>query len=136
MWKGSALLVWMPLLFLSVLLGRLMKIAGVQQMSMLSQCVIRSAKASSVDMPSVMYISKEGDLLCLADDFVDKLDLGFKQVERVSNIEFDHQQQCWTATNLAGEVIASDPVRSKVIDMEREYFNSLLEKSFASTSSL
>jgi hypothetical protein len=83
-------------------------------------------------MPSVIYISKDGDLVGLADDFIDKLDLGVKSVERVSNVEFDHQRQHWVASDLAGCVIATDPVRSKVIEAEREYFNNLIESSFAS----
>lgn len=83
-------------------------------------------------MPSVIYISKDGDLVGLADDFIDKLDLGVKSVERVSNVEFDHQQQHWVASDLSGCVIATDPVRSKVIEAEREYFNNLIESSFAS----
>jgi hypothetical protein len=45
-------------------------------------------------MRSVIYIDNEGNLIGLADDNIDKLNsLGPKQVERVSNIEFDHAEQ-------------------------------------------
>jgi hypothetical protein len=82
-------------------------------------------------MRSVIYINKDGGIVGLADDIIDGLKLGEKTVERVSNVEFDHTQQLWVATDLFGSVIASDPVRSRVIDLEREYFNSMIEASFA-----
>ena len=83
-------------------------------------------------MPSVIYIDNDGNLRGLADDVIDKLDsLGRKMVERVSNIEFDHEHQCWVATDLDGKVIAADVVRSAVIEAEREYFNTLIENTFA-----
>jgi hypothetical protein len=82
-------------------------------------------------MRTVIYIDKNGDVSGLADDVVDKLDLGVKSVNRVSNVEFDHSSQQWVATALDGEVIAQDAVRSRVIDMERNHLNSLIEKSFS-----
>lgn len=81
-------------------------------------------------MPSVIYVDKNGDIVGLADDLIDRLKLGTKVVQRVSNVEFDHLQQVWVATDLQGNTIASDPVRGRVIDLEREYFNNTIEASF------
>jgi hypothetical protein len=79
-----------------------------------------------------MFIDNEGNVSGLADDNIDRLDdLGQKLVSRVSNIEFDHGHQCWVATDLEGSVIASNPVRSRVIEAERAYFNKVMENTFA-----
>jgi hypothetical protein len=84
-------------------------------------------------MRSVIYIDNEGNLIGLADDNIDKLNsLGPKQVERVSNIEFDHVEQLWVATDLQGEVIAKNPVRGLVIDAERAHLNNQIELAFQS----
>jgi hypothetical protein len=61
--------------------------------------------------------------------------LGAKQVTRVSNVEFDHDQQLWVATDLEGNVIASNLVRGLVIDAEREYLNRKIEDQFALAAS-
>lgn len=83
-------------------------------------------------MPTTIFIDNEGNLSGLADDTIDKLtSLGQKLVERVSNIEFDHTHQCWVATDLEGEVIASNPIRSEVVDLERRYLNRCIEDAFA-----
>jgi hypothetical protein len=83
-------------------------------------------------MKSVMYIDNDGNVSGLADDNIDRLDdLGQKLVARVSNIEYDHSHQCWVATDLEGGIIASNPVRSRVIEAERAYFNKLIENAFA-----
>lgn len=82
-------------------------------------------------MASQIYIDNEGNLSGLADDVIDKLDhMGSKQVKRVSNIEYDHELQCWTATDLAGIVIAQGKVRSDVIAAERRHLNRLIEDVF------
>jgi hypothetical protein len=84
-------------------------------------------------MPTTIYIDNEGNIVGLADDFIDKLDgLGPKIVERVSNIEFDHAAQTWVAKDVYDNKIASDNVRSRVIDKEREYFNKRIETNFSS----
>ena len=84
-------------------------------------------------MRSVIYIDNEGNLIGLADDNIDKLNsLGPKQVERVSNIEFDHAEQLWVATDLQGELIAKNPVRGLVIDAERTHLNNQIELAFQS----
>lgn len=84
-------------------------------------------------MRSVIYIDNEGNLIGLADDNIDKLNsLGPKQVERVSNIEFDHAEQLWVATDLQGEVISKNPVRGLVIDAERAHLNNQIELAFQS----
>jgi hypothetical protein len=83
-------------------------------------------------MASVIYIDNDGNLSGLADDVWDKLNtLGRKTVERVSNIEFDHTQQCWVATDMEGSVIASNPIRSVVVDLEREFLNRIIEQKFS-----
>lgn len=85
-------------------------------------------------MTSKIYIDKEGNLSGLADDTLDKLHhLGAKHVSRVSNVEFDHVQQCWTATDLDGCVIAAGKVRSEVIEAERQHLNKKIEDAFAAT---
>ena len=82
-------------------------------------------------MRTVIYVDKEGNLQGLADDCLDKLSsLGPKQVERVSNIEFEHSEQLWVATDLEGNVISKDPVRGRVIEAERDYLNKQIEATF------
>jgi hypothetical protein len=83
-------------------------------------------------MTSKIYIDKDGNLSGLADDTLDKLHhMGIKNVSRVSNVEFDHSRQCWTATDLNGCVIAEGKVRSEVIEAERRYLNKTMEDAFA-----
>jgi len=83
-------------------------------------------------MISKIYIDKNGNLSGLADDTLDKLHhMGIKNVSRVSNVEFDHSRQCWTATDLNGCVIAEGKVRSEVIEAERRYLNKTIEDAFA-----
>jgi hypothetical protein len=83
-------------------------------------------------MSTKIYIDLEGNLQGLADDTLDKLNsLGSKYVERVSNIEYDHTHECWVAVDMDGCVIAKNPIRSAVIDAERNYFNRKIENSFA-----
>jgi len=83
-------------------------------------------------MPSTIYIDKEGNLSGLADDTLDRLhDMGVKSVHRVSNVEYDHTHQCWTATDLSGYVIAKGKVRSEVIAEERRRLNMLIEDAFS-----
>lgn len=83
-------------------------------------------------MKSVIYIDREGNLYGLADDLIDRLNLGKKKISRVSNVEYDHERGVWAATDLdTGKEIASHKTRSKVIDMEREYFNKRLEEQFS-----
>ena len=83
-------------------------------------------------MKSVIYIDKNGDLKGLSDDLFDKLtNIGTKFVHRVSDIEFDHDQQVWVATDMSGAVIASSPIRSAVISAEREFLNKKIERQFA-----
>jgi hypothetical protein len=87
-------------------------------------------------MQSVIYIDNEGNLSGLADDTIDKLNMGKKQVERVSNVEYNHEHQCWVATDLDGKIIAEHPVRSEVIAAERRYLNRLIEDTFISALAL
>lgn len=82
-------------------------------------------------MSTKIYIDNDGNIHGLADDTIDKLEIGEKKVQRVSNIEFDHKAQVWVATDLDDNVIAFHPVRSRVIEMERAYFNNQLEELFA-----
>jgi hypothetical protein len=82
-------------------------------------------------MASVIYIDKDGNISGLADNLLDKLALGQKKVQRVSNVEFDDSLQCWVATDLENNVIAANPIRSKVIEAEREYLNKKIEEEFS-----
>lgn len=83
-------------------------------------------------MKSVIYIDKEGNISGLADDLIDNLvHLGPKQIERVSNIEFDHTSQEWVAVDMQGLKIASHKIRGEVIKAEREYLNRNIENSFS-----
>lgn len=85
-------------------------------------------------MKTVIYVDKDGNVSGLADDVIDRLtSLGRKEVSRVSNVEFDHLTQLWSATDLDGAVIATSPIRSEVIDMERDYLNKKIEESFAAS---
>ena len=86
---------------------------------------------------TTIYIDKEGNLSGLADDTLDKfVALGKKKVERVSNVEFDHNNQQWEATGMDGLIIASHPIRSEVIRLEREYLNKCIEDTFATAVKL
>jgi hypothetical protein len=79
-----------------------------------------------------MYIDKEGNISGLADDFFDSLGvLGHREVQRVSNVEFDAATQSWVATDLLDNVIAAGPTRSRVIELERTYLNKKIEEEFA-----
>ena len=80
-------------------------------------------------MKTVIYIDKSGNISGLADDVIDRLNsLGKKEVSRVSNVEFDHATQAWVATDLVGQTIATSPIRSEVIDMERDYLNKKIDE--------
>lgn len=80
-----------------------------------------------------IYIDLQGNLQGLADDTLDRIDkLGQKFVERVSNVEFDHNHECWVATDMDGNVIASDPIRSEVINKEKAIINARIEESYRS----
>lgn len=80
-----------------------------------------------------IYIDLQGNLQGLADDTLDRIDkLGQKFVERVSNVEFDHHHECWVATDMDGNVIASDPIRSEVINKEKAIINARIEESYRS----
>ena len=83
-------------------------------------------------MKTQIYIDLDGNLSGIVDDTFDKLSfLGEKLVERVSNVEYDHDHQCWVATDMENNVIAKGPIRSSVIDAEREHFNKLFERGFS-----
>lgn len=80
-----------------------------------------------------IYIDLHGNLQGLADDTLDRIDkLGQKFVERVSNVEFDHNHECWVATDMDGTVIATDPIRSEVINKEKAIINARIEESYRS----
>lgn len=81
-------------------------------------------------MPTVIYIDKEGNLSGLADDTLDKLKMGCKHVERVSNIEYAHDREAWVATDLEGNEIYAHPIRSVVVDAERKFLNFKIEEAF------
>jgi hypothetical protein len=79
-----------------------------------------------------IYIDLEGNLQGLADDTFDRIQsMGQKFVERVSNVEYDHTHECWVATDMDGNVIANNPIRTNVIEMERLYLNKKIERSFS-----
>jgi hypothetical protein len=83
-------------------------------------------------MTSVIYIDNQGNIRGLANDILDKLSsLGPKKVNRVSNVEFDENSQCWVAIGLSGETIAAGKSRSEVIAAEQAFFNTEIEKEFA-----
>ena len=83
-------------------------------------------------MSTVIYIDKNGDIQGLTDDFIDRLDIGVKEVARVSDIEWNYSEQLWEATDaVTGEVIAKNSVRGNVINAERAYLNRKIEQAFA-----
>lgn len=82
-------------------------------------------------MPTVIYIDNSGNLSGLADDTLDKLEIGNKTVERISNIEYNHQHAEWVAEDLEGNIIASHKIRGKVIELERAYLNRQIETGFS-----
>jgi hypothetical protein len=79
-------------------------------------------------MSTTIFIDKEGNLQGLADDFIDSLDMGPKDVKRVSDVEFNRVTQTWEAHAPSGELIAAGISRSRVIEQERVYFNELMEE--------
>jgi hypothetical protein len=82
-------------------------------------------------MKTVVYIDLEGNISGLSDSFFDKLkDLGKKEVERVSDIEFNHVLQQWEARTTAGLFIGRGTEREVLISLERHYLNSQIEKKF------
>jgi hypothetical protein len=82
-------------------------------------------------MPTVIYIDNQGNLSGLADDTLDKLTLGPKTVERISNIEYDHEQAEWVAEDMQGHPIAAHTIRGQVIELERAFLNRQIEAEFA-----
>jgi hypothetical protein len=79
-------------------------------------------------MSTTVYIDLEGNIKGLSDGFFDKLeDMGHKQVERVSDIEFDHALQLWEARTSAGLLIGRHKERAALIEIERKYLNSQIE---------
>ena len=88
-------------------------------------------------MNSVIYIDSEGNISGLSDNLFDKLAaLGERAVQRVSNIEFNHELQLWEAVDLEGNIIGTDKSRSKLIEIEREYLNNKIEKGYAENKNL
>ena len=87
-------------------------------------------------MATKIFIDKEGNIHGLSSDLMDGLSfLGPKTVARVSNIIFDHAGQEWVACAVSGAIIARHPIRSRVVALEREYFDKQLEETFAETAS-
>jgi len=88
-------------------------------------------------MDSVIYIDNEGNISGLSDNLFDKLAaLGKRAVQRVSNIEFNHELQMWEATDLEGNNIGLHECRSKLIEIEREYLNNKIEKGYAENKNM
>jgi hypothetical protein len=83
-------------------------------------------------MKTVIYVDKDGNLEGLADDIIDKLNIGKKYVKRVSDIEWNHTENLWVAYDSQnGQVIAKAPVRTAAIDAEREFLNKRIEQRFS-----
>jgi hypothetical protein len=83
-------------------------------------------------MKTVIYVDNDGNLQGLADDIIDKLAIGKKQIKRVSDIEWSHTENLWVAyDSQAGQVIAKAAIRSDVINAEREFLNKRIEQKFA-----
>ncbi len=82
-------------------------------------------------MTTTIYIDKNGNISGLSDSFFDRLNpLGQKQVQRVSDIEYNHELQQWEARTHAGFLIGRHGERDKLIAMEREYLNQKIETHF------
>ena len=87
-------------------------------------------------MNSVIYIDNEGNISGLSDNLFDKLAaLGKRAVQRVSNIEFNHDTQMWEAEDLEGNLIGTHTCRNTLIEIEREYLNNKIEESYGSKES-
>ena len=82
-------------------------------------------------MNTVIFIDEDGNMSGLADDVLDKLNLGKKEINRVSDIEWDHIEEVWVARDVAtGDVIAKNSIRSNCILAEREFLNKKIRTSF------
>lgn len=81
-------------------------------------------------MPTLkVFLGKGGgDLTYLHTDAVDMSRFGKKRVQRASDVEFNEGTQKWQARLNNGEVIAESEIRQEVLDAERVYIDSLLEK--------
>jgi hypothetical protein len=63
-------------------------------------------------------IDKSGNVTAVYSDILGKLRLGDMQVQRASNVEFNHASQEWEARTPGNELIAHGALRDEVIREE------------------
>ena len=73
-----------------------------------------------------IVVDTDGTVRAVYSDKLKTMNLGPMQVERASNVEFNHPKQLWEATTPGGELIASGPNRDEVIKQEVRVIESRL----------
>jgi len=95
----------------------------------------RTSPTSVLNQTSI-FIDENGDIEAINDHFVDGLDLGVREMQRVSDVEFDSETQMWYAEIredfLASQHVASirltAPTRQEALDREVVFVNSILHR--------
>lgn len=82
-------------------------------------------------MTETLYVDEEGNICGLSGKIFDSVDLGPRQVCRVSNIEFNHKLQLWEALDMEGSTIAVHRDRASLVEIEKEHLNKKIEKNYA-----
>ena len=65
----------------------------------------------------------DGTASCLYTEMIDLKLIGSLHIERVSNIEFNHQKGLWEVTDMQGVVLFESVSRTKCLEWEHQHFN-------------
>ena len=79
-----------------------------------------------------LFITQDGCVHAVNDSFVDTLDLGEKQVTRMSNVEFNNELQLWEAHIFETNQVIRGKTRQEVIDAEINIVNQQLQTALCS----
>jgi hypothetical protein len=64
-----------------------------------------------------------GDGHCLYTEALNLSSIGFLEITRASNIEFNPTRQEWEVRDTANQILYSNPSRSACLDWEQQHFN-------------
>lgn len=76
-----------------------------------------------------LFIDLDGNVEGVHDNFIDRLDLGSREISRFSEVEFNNVSQLWEATK-NGSVIAQGHTREEVLKKELEYAQDYLNNKY------
>jgi hypothetical protein len=78
-------------------------------------------------------IFPDGSISALYTEAIDLRELGALDVQRASNVEFDHDRQLWTVVVAGAELYAS-PARQACLDWEADNTETILDHARKSAS--